>query len=157
MVEILKFTKNRIKHIQEMLDIADRDTEILKKNTVINKILSHDAESGFGPRKKFSRAFEKLMAEYGGNFNEIGDFTRLRVMVDDNPDDMVKQVTNFTRAAAGMQEVTHATVTDKTGEPISMPMKASGYRDTKVLLKMRSGNTVEVQFQYRSMYEMKDK
>lgn len=95
------------------------------------------------------------MAEYGGNVNKIGDFTRLRVMVEDNPDDMVKQVTDFVRAAAGIEEVTHVTVVDKTGEPISMPMKASGYRDTKVLLKMQSGNTVEVQFQYQSMYHMK--
>lgn len=155
LVEILKFTKNRIKHIQEMLDIADKDTEILKQNSVIKGILGNDEKSGFWPRKRFSRAFEKLMAEYGGNFNEIGDFTRLRVMVEDNPDDMVKQVTDFVRAAAGMEEVTHVTVVDKTGEPISMPMKASGYRDTKVLLKMQSGNTVEVQFQYRSMYHMK--
>lgn len=47
MVEILKFTKNRIKHIQEMLDIADKDTEILKQNSVIKGILGNDEKSGF--------------------------------------------------------------------------------------------------------------
>ncbi len=154
-VEVLKFIKNRIKHIHKMLDIADQDTEILKKNETIKKILSSDKKSWFGPRKAFSRWFEKLVSDYAGDFNKIGDFTRLRVIVDDIPE-MKNKVTEFVRSASQIKEVTHIAISDKTGEPISLPREKSWYRDVKLLLKMTSGNTVEVQFQYRDMYQVKD-
>lgn len=154
LVEILKFIKNRIRHIIVMLRIAEEDRKILQSNEKIKSLMSVP-KSWFGPRKSFARAFEKLVRDYGGDFNRLGDLTRLRLIGDDI-DDVVSKVKEFIKVADSINEITHIAISDKTGEPISLPKEASGYRDVKLLLKMKSWNTVEVQFQYAEMLKVKD-
>lgn len=153
LVEVLKFIKNRIRHIKTMLEIAEKDKKILMENKEIWSLLNNQY-SGFGPKKSFARAFEKLVADYGGDFNRLGDLTRLRIIGEDI-DDVSKKITDFIEASNEVSEISHIAISDKTWEPISIPTEKSGYRDIKLLLKMNSWNTVEVQFHYREMFEVK--
>ncbi|PZM83585.1 hypothetical protein DLH72_03700 [Candidatus Gracilibacteria bacterium] len=153
-VETLKFIKDRCKHLKEMLLIARKDREILEKDEKIKKLL-RGTDSGFGPEKAFNRAFIKLISSYGGNFNNLGDLTRMRIICSDI-NSTVDKIIEFIKSAEQNENITHISVVDKIGEPISMPKEKSGYRDVKLLLKLKSGNTTEVQFQIKEMFDVKD-
>lgn len=155
LVEILKFIKNRIRHIRTMIKIAKKDKETLEKDENIKKLFS-TKDSGFWPEKSFSRAFEKLVWEYWWNFNKLWDLTRLRIIWEDI-DDVIEKVIEFITAINKIEDISHISISDKTWEPISVAKEKSWYRDIKILLKMKSWNTVEVQFQYKEMFEAKDK
>jgi hypothetical protein len=66
LVEVLKFIKKRIESVEYMLKIAKEDKEILEKDEEIKKKLESSNEgSSIGPDKRFSRAFIKLISDYG--------------------------------------------------------------------------------------------
>ena len=157
LVEILKFIKKRIESVEYMLKIAKEDKEILEKDEEIKKKLESSNEgSSIGPDKRFSRAFIKLISDYGWNFNKIGDLTRMRV-VSKSIDESINSVIRFTETLTNNKDITNISIIDKIWEPLSLAWTWTGYRDIKLLLKMKSWNTTEVQFQCEEMHQVKDK
>ena len=140
-----------------MLKIAKEDKEILEKDEEIKKKLESSNEgSSIGPDKRFSRAFIKLISDYGWNFNKIGDLTRMRV-VSESIDESINSVIRFTETLTNNKDITNISIIDKIWEPLSLAWTWTGYRDIKLLLKMKSWNTTEVQFQCEEMHQVKDK
>ena len=157
LVEVLKFIKKRIESVEYMLKIAKEDKEILEKDEEIKKKLESSNEgSSIGPDKRFSRAFIKLISDYGWNFNKIGDLTRMRV-VSESIDESINSVIRFAETLTNNKDITNISIIDKIWEPLSLSWTWTGYRDIKLLLKMKSWNTTEVQFQCEEMYQVKDK
>lgn len=155
LVEILKYIKSRVNILTKMMQVAQEDKKTLSENDSLQKLLSGHSKSNFWPAKAFNRAFIKLISEYGWNFNKLWDLTRARV-VSKSLDSSIENVVDFIKTAVEDQNITNLSIVDSTGEPISIPKKPSWYRDIKLFLKMKSWNTVEVQFQINDMYEIKD-
>ena len=128
----------------------EKDEEIKKK------LESSNEGSSIGPDKKFSRAFIKLISDYGWNFNKIGDLTRMRV-VSESIDESINSIIRFTETLTNNKDITNISIIDKIWEPLSLAWTWTGYRDIKLLLKMKSWNTTEIQFQCEEMYQVKDK
>ena len=154
--------KDLIGKLNEKSNKKAEETNILKiipnaiKNIIEKLRQDGGASEVFWPEKTFDRAFKKLIADYGWNYNEIWDLTRLRI-ISSGIDDLIYNVVAFIRFSEQYDEITHVSIVDKIWEPLSLPKENSGYRDTKLLLKLKSGNTVEAQFQIEEMYKVKDK
>lgn len=156
LVEMLKFIRSRISPLKEMMLIWMEDRNELEKDQTIKELLRKHKDSSIWPEKAFKRAFEKLIWEYGWNFNKIWDLTRARVVSRDL-DTSIEDIVNFIDIISKKDIITNISIVDSTWEPISIPKKNSWYRDIKLFLKLKSWNTVEVQFQVEEMYEIKDK
>lgn len=152
-VEILKYFKTRINHLEQMLYNAKTDKSIFKENPEIKKFLEKE-NSDFWPDKSPDRAFIKLIWEYNWNFNKLWDLIRLRIIWKDL-NESVEQVINFIKIVIEDKNITNISIDDKIWEPISMPKENSWYRDIKLLLKLSWWSTVEVQFQIEDMYKIK--
>lgn len=152
---ILKFIKNRRKYLIIMMKTAESDKEKLEENKSLKRLLNEHSKSGLWPDKAFHRAYTKLIDEYGGNFNKLWDLTRARVVSKDL-DENIKNVVEFIKTASNDDNITNVSIVDSTWEPISIPKKDSWYRDIKIFVKLKSWNTMEVQFQVEEMYKVKD-
>ena len=151
--KILKFFSSRINHLVDMLKYAKQDKTLLEQNEKMQDFLKNE-NSDFGPDKSPDRALVKLIWEYGGNFNKLWDLIRLRIIWNDI-NESISQVINFIKIASEDENITNISISDKIWEPLSIPKEKSGYRDLKLLLKLKGWSTVEVQFQINDMYQIK--
>ena len=140
----------------KLLNLFNKTKDSIKKLLTNNEKIFTNNEKIFWPEKTFDRAFKKLIADYSWNYNELWDLTRLRI-ISNGIDDLINNIVAFIKFSEKYDKITNISIVDKIWEPLSLPKERSGYRDTKLLLKLKSGNTVEVQFQIKEMYEVKDK
>ncbi|MFK7779660.1 MAG: hypothetical protein QM490_00800 [Candidatus Gracilibacteria bacterium] len=157
LAEALKYIKHKRKKLKEMILIGNNDKENLIElfSPLLGDTKKEIKADGFGPEKSFTRAFTKLIKLYSGDFTLIGDLTRLRI-VENDINDLTTAIVKYISFAVESDEITHVSIIDLIGEPISDPKKSSGYRDIKLLLSLKGGNVVEQQFQYKGMLDVKE-
>jgi len=157
LVETLKFIKDHINPLEEMIKKGNQDKEKLIELfwPILNKNKWKIVKDYFWPNKSFIRAFTKLIKLYSWDFTLIWDLTRLRIVKNDI-DWLENSIINFVSFAVNKDEITHVSIRDKIWEPISDPEKDSWYKDITVFYTLKSWNVVEQQFLTKNMSNAKE-
>lgn len=159
-IEWLKVIHSKLKPLNNMLNVAWKDSKIVKD--ILWDFLNNEDDlkndksiaDWMWPTKEFGRAFEKLISKYYWNFHELWDLTRLRVKAN-GIDEIMDKFVEFLSISWSTEDIKNIWLEDWTWHPLSLPKKGSWYRDLKAVFTLSSGNVVEVQFHYLDMIKSK--
>ncbi len=149
----LKYISSKLNNLVEMFQVNDSDLDTIRKILNAN---NRSKEVKERPQKEFVRAFVKYIKDHCANGNRITDLgggLGVQTSIQDNIEVVVDQI----QYLINTNEVTHISIIDKISDPMSFSQLSSGYRDTKLLVTLKSGNTIEIQFHMKSMFDMKTK
>lgn len=157
--EWLWYIKSKVCILGQMVNVSNEDYikiswclwDFISRNFTSSDWKSAD---GFWPEKAFWRALVKLINKYDWDIYQLWDLNRLRVKKN-NIEDLMKVFIEFIEVARDSEYIVNVSIEDWTWNPISLPKKATWYRDLKVQFTLKSWNTVEFQFHFSEMLETK--
>lgn len=162
--EWLGFIQDKIPTLEKMIKSSEEINEPIYKlynklhylNKKINNILEkNNLLNWIWPKKKFWRAFVKLIWKYDWDFHQLWDLNRLRLSFD-NIDDLKYVFEEFVKIAKEPNSLIKSiSVDDWTWNILSLPKKKTWYKDYKIQFTLDTWNTVEFQFHYSKMLETK--
>ncbi len=151
-IEELKYIKAKCRDLEAMFTANDGDFEYIRSLLLSWK--KNGQQVKLRPQKQFARAFEKFIKNHSANGNRIIDLGG-GLSVQNSIRGCIQTVVGEIEKMMNEKRVTHISIIDKTGEPLSFAKLSTGYRDIKFLITLDSGNTIEYQIHFESMLNMK--
>lgn len=102
--------------------------------------------------KGFQRAIEKMLMQYQGNKLMDGKRATLEY---ESPQEMVRAMEQTLSRCAHHTNIKKVTVVDKFGGIFQNAPLPSGYRDAKVIIEFRNGESAELQFNTSDILRVK--
>lgn len=113
------------------------------------------SKMSIGPYKDYDRAFDKVMNKYSGNISWVKDMSRM-LLVANTKWEMTKLINNFGKYINNIDDIEQFALDDMTKNDYeTMISKWTGYREMRGTLRLKDGNTVEVQFHYQPYVDIK--